>query len=70
MKRCERSGLRLSGERALKKLDHWRGVAIAAAERVEDFGSEVTTLIRRHPIPALLIGFGVGLLLGRAARMV
>ncbi|MBW8828867.1 MAG: 16S rRNA (uracil(1498)-N(3))-methyltransferase [Burkholderiales bacterium] len=30
---CERSVLRLSGERALKKVDHWRGVAIAASEQ-------------------------------------
>ncbi len=30
---CERSVLRLAGERAAKKADHWRGVAIAAAEQ-------------------------------------
>lgn len=30
---CERSVLRLQGERAAKKLAHWRGVAIAAAEQ-------------------------------------
>ena len=30
---CERSVLRLSGERALKKLAHWQGVAIAASEQ-------------------------------------
>jgi 16S rRNA (uracil1498-N3)-methyltransferase len=30
---CERSVLRLSGERAQKKVDHWRGVAIAASEQ-------------------------------------
>lgn len=30
---CERSVLRLHGERALKKQAHWRGVAIAAAEQ-------------------------------------
>ncbi|MEO8057795.1 MAG: 16S rRNA (uracil(1498)-N(3))-methyltransferase [Burkholderiales bacterium] len=30
---CERSVLRLSGERAQKKLAHWAGVAIAAAEQ-------------------------------------
>jgi hypothetical protein len=37
---------------------------------VGDFGQELTTMIRRHPLPAVLVGFGVGLLLGRAARMV
>jgi len=30
---CERSVLRLSGERAQKKIEHWRGVAIAASEQ-------------------------------------
>jgi len=30
---CERSVLRLSGERAQKKVEHWRGVAIAASEQ-------------------------------------
>jgi 16S rRNA (uracil1498-N3)-methyltransferase len=30
---CERSVLRLSGERALKKVAHWRGVAQAACEQ-------------------------------------
>lgn len=30
---CERSVLRLSGERAKKKVDHWRGVAVAASEQ-------------------------------------
>lgn len=30
---CERSVLRLSGERAQKKLAHWQGVAVAACEQ-------------------------------------
>lgn len=30
---CERSVLRLSGERALKKVAHWQGVALAASEQ-------------------------------------
>lgn len=30
---CERSVLRLAGERAQKKVDHWRGVAVAASEQ-------------------------------------
>ncbi|MFM2056446.1 MAG: hypothetical protein RLY71_831 [Pseudomonadota bacterium] len=30
---CERSVLRLAGERAAKKREHWQGVAIAAAEQ-------------------------------------
>jgi 16S rRNA (uracil1498-N3)-methyltransferase len=30
---CERSVLRLSGERAQKKVEHWRAVAVAASEQ-------------------------------------
>jgi 16S rRNA (uracil1498-N3)-methyltransferase len=30
---CERSVLRLSGERAQKKVEHWKGVAVAASEQ-------------------------------------
>jgi 16S rRNA (uracil1498-N3)-methyltransferase len=30
---CERSVLRLAGERAQKKVEHWRGVAVAASEQ-------------------------------------
>jgi hypothetical protein len=39
-----------------------------AGEQLGDFGKEITTMVRRYPIPALLVGFGVGLLLGRAAK--
>ena len=30
---CERSVLRLAGERAQKKVEHWRGIAVAASEQ-------------------------------------
>jgi len=30
---CERSVLRLTGERALKKVEHWRAVAVSASEQ-------------------------------------
>jgi hypothetical protein len=54
-----------------RHVQRWAGDTYdAAADRIGDFGSEVTGLVRRHPIPALLIGFGIGLLLGRAARVV
>jgi len=29
---------------------------------------ELTTLIRRHPVPALLVGFGIGFMLARVIR--
>src|SRR5262249_21128847 len=53
------------------KVAEWAGDAYdATAEKVSDFGKEVTSLIRRHPLPAVLIGFGLGLLLGRTARII
>jgi hypothetical protein len=38
---------------------HWTG------EHATDFGRDVTQMIRRYPVPALLIGFGFGFLLAR-----
>jgi ElaB/YqjD/DUF883 family membrane-anchored ribosome-binding protein len=39
-----------------------------SAEYVQFAGKEMTTFIRRYPIPAILIGLGVGFLLGKAMR--
>jgi len=53
------------------RVERWAGDTYdMAADRVGDFGKELTSLVRKHPIPALLIGFGVGLLLGRTARII
>jgi ElaB/YqjD/DUF883 family membrane-anchored ribosome-binding protein len=58
-----------TARQASDKVQKWAGDAYdATAEKVGDFGQEMTSLIRKHPIPSLLIGFGVGLLLGRVAR--
>ena len=58
-------------EHAGEKAQKWAGEAYeVAADNVSDFGKEVTKLVRNHPLPAILIGFGLGLLLGRTARMV
>src|SRR5262245_46027011 len=58
-------------QHAGERVQRWAGDAYdATAEQVGDFGKELTNLVRKHPIPALLIGFGVGLLLGRAARAI
>ena len=52
-----------------QRVQGWAGDAFdVTADSMGDFGREVTSLVRRYPIPALMIGFGVGLLLGRAAR--
>jgi 16S rRNA (uracil1498-N3)-methyltransferase len=45
---CERSVLRLAGERAERKCQHWHGVAVAAAEQ-----SGRTRLPHIHPVLAL-----------------
>jgi ElaB/YqjD/DUF883 family membrane-anchored ribosome-binding protein len=36
--------------------------------RLDDMGRDLTNLIRQNPIPALLVGFGVGCLLGMSMR--
>jgi len=35
---------------------------------MSDIGQEVTSMIRRHPLPAMLAVFGLGVLLGSAMR--
>jgi len=42
---CERSVLRLSGDRAQKKVEHWKGVAIAASEPERGIGSSLLPTI-------------------------
>ena len=54
---------------AADRVQQWAGDAYGVtAEHVKDFGQELTGFVRRNPIPALLIGFGVGMLIGRATR--
>lgn len=66
---CERSVLRLAGERAEKKVAHWRGVAIAACEQsgrtrlpliapVRTLGDWLASLPSADATPRLLLGFG------------
>lgn len=51
------------------KVQHWAEDAYdAAGHYAKDFGQELTSLVRRYPVPALLVGFSLGLLLGRAVR--
>ncbi len=45
--------------------DTTQELAGAASDKAADFGKDVAALIRRYPLPALLVGFGAGLLLGR-----
>ncbi|HEY2786153.1 MAG TPA: hypothetical protein VGJ05_14395 [Fimbriiglobus sp.] len=41
----------------------------ATTQTAGDFGREVTAFVRKYPVPALLVGFGVGMLLGRVSRV-
>jgi hypothetical protein len=51
------------------QVQHWAEDAYDhAGDYAKDFGTEVTGMIRRYPVQALLVGFGIGLLLGRVAR--
>jgi ElaB/YqjD/DUF883 family membrane-anchored ribosome-binding protein len=58
-----------SAKHAADKVQKWAGDAYDATAHVAgDFGKEVTSLVRNYPIPALLVGFGIGILVGRSAR--
>jgi ElaB/YqjD/DUF883 family membrane-anchored ribosome-binding protein len=39
-----------------------------AFDKAEDIGKELTSMIRRYPLQALLVGLGIGMLLGRVSR--
>jgi predicted phage tail protein len=53
---------------AVQAKDKAQEVAGAAAEKVGEMGQDVTDLIRRYPIPALLIGVGAGFVLAHLLR--
>jgi len=60
-----------SAKQAGRKVQEWAGDAYDyASDHVGDFGKDMTAMIRRNPIPAVLIGFGLGLLLGRSAKII
>jgi ElaB/YqjD/DUF883 family membrane-anchored ribosome-binding protein len=52
------------GGAAVQAKDKARDVASAAADKVSQVGQDLTTLIRRHPLEALLAGCGVGFVVG------
>lgn len=52
-----------------EKVQEWAGTAAEkAGEVMKDAGQELTSLIRRYPLPALLIGVGLGFVMARALR--
>jgi ElaB/YqjD/DUF883 family membrane-anchored ribosome-binding protein len=53
------------GDAAVHAKDKAQQMASATVEKAGDLGKDVTALIRRYPIPALLVGLGAGFLLGQ-----
>jgi methyl-accepting chemotaxis protein len=52
---------------AKDKVQEWTvSAASTAGDTVQDLGKELTALVRRYPIPSLLVGVAVGFLLARA----
>jgi hypothetical protein len=62
----EQGALHNAGEAVADKLEG--GGRYLEQQGLKGIGDDVTNLIRRNPIPALLIGVGVGILLARIAR--
>jgi ElaB/YqjD/DUF883 family membrane-anchored ribosome-binding protein len=50
---------------AVSATDQAKLATSATAEKTMELGEDVTALIRRYPIPALLVGVGAGFLLGQ-----
>jgi hypothetical protein len=61
-----RGTLHHAGEAVAEKLEG--GGRYLEQHGLKGIGADVTNLIRRNPIPALLIGVGVGILIARIAR--
>jgi uncharacterized protein YjbJ (UPF0337 family) len=58
-----------AGAAATTMTDTAAGMAASAQDRgAEGLSEDLTGLIRRHPIPALLIGLGIGFILGRSVE--
>ena len=52
-----------------QKVQRWAGDAYGVtAERVKEYSDEATSMIRRYPIPAVLVALGVGLVIGKLLR--
>jgi len=51
------------------KVQEWASAATDEAEQaVKSAGHELTALVQRYPVPALLVGFSLGFLLARATK--
>lgn len=56
-------------EHAADKAQKWAHDAYEqSSETLRHAGDELTQMVRKYPLPAVLIGLGVGFLMGRAMR--
>jgi len=53
------------GDATVDAKDKAQQVASATVTKVGELGKDVTALVRRHPIMALVVGFGAGFLVGQ-----
>ena len=53
---------------AVQAKDTAQYVASATSEKISDLGGGLATLIRRYPVPAFLLGVGVGYMVARIVR--
>lgn len=56
------------GDAAVQAKDTAQYVASATSKKISDLGGGLATLIRRYPVPALLLGIGVGYMVARVVR--
>ena len=69
-----------TAEKATEKTGEWIGDAAETVEtavsdgyhsaehEIEQFGKDVTNIVRKYPLTAVAIGLGLGMLLGRATN--
>ncbi len=69
-----------TAEKATEKTGEWIGDAAGTVENavsdgyrsaeheIEQFGKDVTNIVRKYPLTAVAIGLGLGMLLGRATN--
>lgn len=52
-----------------EKVQKWAGDALdTTTDTMKCFRNDATEMVKKYPIQSVLVGFGVGLLIGRAAR--
>jgi uncharacterized protein YjbJ (UPF0337 family) len=55
-----------NGDLRVRAVEAFRSVA--SKDNIQKIGNEVAEFVRRHPLPSLLIGLGIGYLLARRSE--